>query len=287
MVDKIRLVKRGSAEFPEKLFHIVPAPKQLYVLGNLEPLSQKTVLSVVGSRAVTPYGRQVTTQLVGDIAKHGIAIVSGLALGIDGLAHQAALDVGGYTVAVLACGLDRFYPSAHHNLAKQILASGGALISEYPEGTEPFQINFIQRNRIVSGLSDGVLIIEASERSGTLHTANFALEQGKTVMAVPGNITSSTSKGTNNLIKTGAAPITSSNDILNALQINQQTTAFNVIAANAQEAAILDLLQTGTSDVNELQAGSSLSAEVFNQTLTMLEITGKIRPLGAGHWGIS
>jgi DNA processing protein len=284
---KIRKITLGSADYPEQLTNIIPAPKQLYALGDLEPLANKTVLSVVGSRAVTPYGKQVTTHLIRDVAKHGIAIVSGMALGIDGIAHQAALEVGGYTVAVLGCGLDRFYPSTHHQLAEQILASGGAIISEYPEGTEPYRFNFIERNRIVSGLSNGVLVVEASERSGTLHTANFALEQGKAVMAVPGNITSATSKGTNNLIKTGAFPITSSNDILNALQVNQQTTLLNVIAANAQEAAILDLLQIGTTDVNELQTGSKLPAEVFNQTLTMLEITGKIRPLGAGHWGIS
>ncbi len=283
----IRTIKKASNDFPEQLAHITPAPKQLYVLGDIEPLANKTVLSVVGSRAVTPYGKQVTAQLVSDVAKHGIAIVSGLALGIDGLAHQAALDVGGYTVAVLACGLDRFYPSTHHNLAKQILATGGAIISEYPAGTEPYPNYFIERNRIVSGLSDGVLIIEASQRSGTLHTANFALEQGKTVMAVPGNITSATSAGTNNLIKTGAFPITSSNDILNALQVNQQTTLLNVIAADAQQAAILELMQQGTTDVNQLQLGSKLTVELFNQTLTMLEITGKIRPLGAGHWGIS
>lgn len=284
---KIKKIMQSSADYPERLTHIVPPPKQLYVLGELESLASKTVLSVVGSRAITPYGKQVTMQLIRDVAKHGIAIVSGMALGIDGIAHQAALDVGGYTVAVLGCGLDRFYPSTHHQLAKQILASGGAIISEYPEGTEPYPLNFIERNRIVSGLSNGVLVIEASERSGTLHTANFALEQGKTVMAVPGNITSNTSKGTNNLIKTGAFPITSSNDILNALQVNHQTSMLNVIAANAHEAAILDLLQQGTTDVNELQSGSKLPAELFNQTLTMLEITGKVRPLGAGHWGIS
>ncbi|HUP26739.1 MAG TPA: DNA-processing protein DprA [Candidatus Limnocylindrales bacterium] len=285
-MNKINKLTLGDKAFPAALLNIAQPPKQLYVLGDISPLTGKTVVSIVGSRAVTPYGKQVTTQLTRDLAKQGIAIVSGLALGVDGLAHQAALEVGGYTVAVLACGLDRFYPSAHHQLAKQILAQGGAIISEYPEGTEPYKLNFIERNRIVAGLCDGLLITEAAERSGTLHTANFALEQGKTVMAVPGNITSSNSRGTNNLIKTGAAPITSVDDILHALNLNQQTELISVVAANPEEALIINLLQSGTTDVNELQAASKLSPELFNQTLTMLEITGKIRPLGAAQWGL-
>lgn len=276
----------SSKSYPEYLRQISDPPKQLYVLGDLAPLADKSVVSIVGSRAVTPYGRQVTTQLATGLANKGIAIVSGLALGVDGLAHQAALDTGSYTVAVLACGLDRFYPSTHHNMAKKILASGGAIISEYPEGTEPFKTNFIARNRIVSALCDGLLITEATERSGTLHTVNFALQQGKTVMAVPGNITSVNSSGTNNLIKTGATPITSIDDVLNALNLGQQTSLMSVIAASAEEAILLQLMQKGMTDGGELQSASKLTPEIFNQTLTMLEITAKIRPLGAGHWGI-
>ncbi|HSX23836.1 MAG TPA: DNA-processing protein DprA [Candidatus Saccharimonadales bacterium] len=282
----VKKITQKNTDFPEVLRHIPQPPKQLYVLGNLAPLIDKTAVSIVGSRAVTPYGRQVTTRLATELTKHGIAIVSGLALGVDGLAHQAALDTGGYTVAVLACGLDRFYPSTHHNLAKRILASGGAIISEYPEGTEPFPANFIERNRIVSGLGNGLLIIEATERSGTLHTANFALEQGKTVMAVPGNITSANSVGTNNLIKTGAVPVSGVGDILHALNINVQTSLLTVVAANEEEAAILELMQQGMTDGSELQEHSELSPEIFNQTLTMLEISGKIRPLGGGLWGL-
>ncbi len=285
-MTKINKLTLGDKDFPDVLRHIPQPPKQLYVLGDLKPLAHKTAVGIVGSRAISSYGRQVTSSLAGDLAKHGIAIVSGMALGVDGVAHQAALEAGGYTIAVLACGLDRFYPSSHHNLAKQILARGGAIISEYPEGTEPYKTNFIERNRIVSGLCDGLLITEATERSGTLHTANFALEQGKTVMAIPGNITSATSKGTNNLIKTGAVPITSADDIMRALNLNQQITMMQVIAANEQEAAIIDLLRSGTNDVSELQIVSRLSPEVFNQTLTMLEISGKIRPLGAARWGL-
>jgi len=172
-------------------------------------------------------------------------------------------------------------------LAKQILNQGGAIISEYPEGTEPYKFNFIERNRIVSGLCNGLLITEATERSGTLHTVNFALEQGKNVMAVPGNITSNNSKGTNNLIKTGASPITSTADILHALNLDEQTTLLDVIAANAEEATIIELLEQGMSDINQLQTHSKLTPELFNQTVTMLEITGKIRPLGAAHWALN
>lgn len=282
----IKKLKLDSPDFPKKLRDIHNPPKTLYVLGDLTPLKDKTAVSIVGSRAVTPYGRQVTSQLSAELAKQGIAIVSGMALGVDGLAHQAALDAGGYTVAVLACGLDRFYPSTHYNLAKQILSSGGAIISEYPEGTEPFKNNFIERNRLVSGLCDGLLITEASERSGTLHTANFALEQGKTVMVVPGNITSPASRGTNNLIKTGASPIMGVQDIFNALNLGQQTAMSMAVAANAEEASILSQMQNGLTDINELQAGSMLSPQLFNQTLTMLEISGKIRPLGGGQWSL-
>ena len=283
---KIKKLKLEEDEYPQKLKNIPSPPKTLYYLGDLTPLDNKTAVSVVGSRAVTPYGKQVTSQLSAELARQGIAIISGMALGVDGLAHQAALDAGGYTVAVLACGLDRFYPSSHFNLANEILKSGGAIISEYPEGTEPFKTNFIERNRIVSGLCDGLLITEASERSGTLHTANFALEQGQTVMAVPGNITSPASKGTNNLIKTGASPVTGIQDILNALNLGQQVSLNIAVAANAEEASILQQMQNGMTDINELQAGSLLSPQIFNQTLTMLEISGKVRPLGGGQWSL-
>lgn len=288
--DRIMKISRVSAKdklFPRVLIHIPQPPKELYILGNIEPLLEKAVVSIVGSRAVTPYGKQVTRQLSGELAKRGIAIVSGLALGVDALAHEGALEVGGYTVAVLPSSLEEIYPATNRGLAARILKQGGALISEYPAVSNiAFKTNFIERNRIVSGLCDGLLITEASERSGTMHTANFALEQGKTVMAVPGNITSSVSKGTNNLIKTGAVPITGVEDILHALNINQQATLLEVIAANKEEAAILAGLKQGITDINALQVMSQLPPEAFNQTITMLEISGKIRSLGGGHWGI-
>lgn len=284
----VNKITQTDNAFPEVLRHIGGAPKTLYYLGDIGPLANKTAVSIVGSRAVTPYGKQVTTKIASELAKQGIAIISGLALGVDALAHEAALQVGGYTVAVLPSNLETVYPATNRNLAKRILEQGGALITEYENNdTLAFRTNFVARNRIVSGLADGLLITEASERSGTMHTANFALEQGKTVMAVPGNITSPTSAGTNNLIKTGAVPITNVDDVLHALGINKQTSMTEVIAANANEAAIISQMQNGTTDASELLAGSKLAPEVFNQTLTMLEISAKIRPLGSGHWSLT
>jgi DNA processing protein len=283
---KINKVTQRNPLYPVALKNIAHPPKELYVLGDLAPLANTRAISIVGSRAVTPYGRQVTTMLATDIASRGLAIVSGLAMGVDALAHQAAVNVGGYTVAVLASGLDIIQPSSNRNLALAILKSGGAIISEYPEETAPFRQQFIARNRIVSALGDGLLITEAGEQSGSLHTANFALEQGKAVMAVPGNITSGTSRGTNNLIKTGAVPVTDIADVLHALKLEEQTTNVAVIAANAEEEAILAHMKQGMTDINQLQQASQLAPELFNQTITMLELTAKIRPLGAGHWGL-
>jgi DNA processing protein len=283
---KIQTLTIDSPDYPEYLREIAGPPKQLYYLGDLIPLLSRPRLAVIGSRKVTPYGKGITSTLTREVAGQGVVIISGLALGVDGLAHKAALEVNGKTIAVLAGGLDSIHPPTHRYLAEQILRRGGALISEYPVGEQSWKPNFIARNRIVSGLSEGVLITEAAEKSGTLHTANFALDQGRTVMAVPGNITSSLSAGTNNLIKAGAVPITSSADICEALGL-QPAQATEHLAANEHEAIIIDLLKDGISDASELLTHSELSAPLFNQTLTMLEITGKIRPLGAGHWALS
>lgn len=272
--------------FPQKLLPIPDPPKELYVLGDLSSLLKNPCLAVVGSRKVTPYGRGVTENLVSAVAARGVTIISGLALGVDSVAHKAALDAGGKTIAVLPCGLDKPYPATHRQLARRILEQGGALVSEYPVDTPPLQHHFIARNRIVSALGDAVLITEAAAKSGTMHTVGFALDQGKAVLAVPGNITSTLSEGTNNLIKTGATPVTTPQDILNALGLDQQLQMEEVLAANEQEAAILDLLKAGITDGNDLQTKSNLKAADFNQTLTMLEITGKIRSTGAGHWSV-
>ncbi len=283
---KVNTLTLNSLLLPQDLLHMADPPKQLFYKGNLENFASRPRLAIVGSRKATPYGRAVTTRLAQELASQGIVIISGLALGIDSIAHQAALDVGGITVAVLACGLDRVYPASHTNLAKQLLDRGGAIISEYPEGTEPLGHQFIARNRLIAGLSDGVLITEAAEKSGSLHTANFALEQGKTVLAVPGNITSPTSTGANNLIKAGALPITMAEDVMLALGLTSRSMKRQVHPSNEHEAIILELLKQGLADATELFTQSHLEVTIFNQTLTMLEITGKIRSLGPGQWGI-
>jgi DNA processing protein len=284
---KVKTLTVTDSEFPQILKSIPQPPKQLYTLGNLEALLEIPRVAIVGSRKVTPYGRYVTAQLARELAQAGVVIVSGLALGVDSIAHKACLEAGGKTIAVLPTSLDNIYPSSHRQLAKDILLQGGALISEYEQGMPGLKHNFIERNRLVSGLSDGVLITEAAIKSGTLHTANFALEQGKTVMAVPGNITSVSSEGTNSLLKAGAIIVTETADILSALNLTEKDLQKQLpLAANATEQIILDLITAGTNEASAIHAASGLSPSEFNQTLTMLEISGKIRPLGLGNWGI-
>lgn len=212
---QIEEIKIEDENYPKQLREIYDAPLKLYVLGNKEILSQ-TGIAIVGSRKATAYGKKVALQFSKDLSKSGINIISGLALGIDTCAHLGTLhqDSVGKTIAVLGSGLDEIYPKQNIELAKQIIKSGGCIITEYPLGTKPEKLHFPQRNRIISGLSKGVLIVEASEKSGSLITADFALEQGREVFAVPGNILNTTSVGTNNLIKQGAKLVTNYDEIL-------------------------------------------------------------------------
>ncbi|HEY5806302.1 MAG TPA: DNA-processing protein DprA [Candidatus Saccharimonadales bacterium] len=286
---KIHKITLSTSDVPEKLRNIPIPPKQLFVMGNnVNELLQRPCVTVVGSRKVSAYGKAVTLGLAGELAKAGVVIISGLALGVDSLAHKAALDAGGLTIAVLPSGIDRIYPASHQGLAKQILAQGGALVSEYPNDELPHKYHFIERNRIASGMGDALLVTEAAEKSGTLHTASFALEQGKPVLAVPGNITSPTSVGTNNLIKTGATPVTSAQDIMYALGLELTEAKKEAPrSSNPHEQILLDLLFSGVSDGTELLDQSELEVSLFNQTLTMLEIRGHIRPLGNNRWALT
>lgn len=278
----------STPDVPEKLRNISSPVSRLFVAGNdVNELLKRPCVTVVGSRKVSAYGRAVTLGLVGELAKAGIVIISGLAFGVDSLAHKAALEVGGITIAVLPSGVGNVYPPAHQGLAAQILQQGGALVSEYDDDAVTYKTNFIARNRIASALGDALLITEAAEKSGTLHTANFALEQGRPVLAVPGNITSPTSAGTNNLIKTGATPVTSAQDVFYALGLEitgEEKRAPR--SGNPNEQILLDLLFAGTSDGAELLVKSELEVSLFNQTLTMLEIRGQIRPLGGNRWSL-
>ena len=277
---KIKKLASSDTDFPEQLKTIHSAPKRLFYLG--EPLlGLSPAVAIVGSRKPTVYGKEVTKQLAGELARVGVTVISGLALGIDATAHRAALEAGGRTIAVLGNGLDEIYPATHRNLAKDILSNDGTIVSEYDVGTPALPQHFPARNRIVSALSDGVLITEAAVKSGTLITANFALEQGRTVMAVPGNITSPMSEGTNNLIKTGAAPVANAQDVLHALGLEAQTLKKDETAAySPEEAAIIELLSEGITDNDELLVKSELETGLFNQTMTMLEISGRIKERG-------
>lgn len=263
-------------------------PKQLYYCGELENCLNQPRLAIVGSRKLSQYGRAVTSKLAREASEQGITIVSGLALGIDGVAHQATIEARGKTIAVLPSGLDKIYPASHHHLANQLIDSGGALVSEYESSsTYAFKGNFIARNRIISALSDAVLLIEATAGSGSLHTAGFAKEQGKLLLAVPGPITSPQSEGTNNLIKQGAIPITNVNDILSAMGMKRKLTGPKLLGDTPEQTVLLQLIYDGVSNSSALLAASKLDLQIFNQTLTMLEITGKISPVGPGRWGLS
>lgn len=271
--------------YPKMLRELAQPPQQLYVMGSpLKTLLKQPRVAIVGSRKITPYGRQVTATLAKELVRRGIVVVSGLALGVDAWGQQTAVEAGGRVVAVLPSPVERVVPAANRWLARRIVEQGGSLVSEYPAGEPPFKQNFIARNRLVAGLANAVVITEAAEKSGSLHTARFALELGKDVLAVPGNITMPNSVGTNNLIKRGAVPVTSYKDVLTALGLKDRHTASPVRGRNAHEQIILDLLERGISDGSELLESSSLPVSSFNQALTMLEISGSILPLGANHW---
>ncbi|MDQ5885729.1 MAG: processing protein [Patescibacteria group bacterium] len=265
----------------------LPQPvRELFYRGEpLEELISKPLVAIVGSRKVSQYGRHVTASLATELAKAGVVIVSGLALGVDSIAHQAALDAGGTTIAILPCGIDKVYPSSHFHLANRILQQGGALVSEYPPGSDsPMKYQFIARNRIIAGLSLGVVITEAAQNSGSLHTAEFALEQGKEVFAVPGNITSATSSGTNNLIKNGAVPVTEVSDIYNVLGISAEATRDLYKPKTKHEAIILRLISQDYGNTEILQLKSSIDPINFNMTLTELELNGVIAQTSSGKW---
>lgn len=281
----IRTINTNKSEYPTILNKcVVDAPRVLYRLG--EPIKLKfPTIAVVGSRKPTSYGRTVASKLVGELASRNVGIVSGLALGIDGIAHQAALDAGGYTLAVMPAGLDNIYPASHRNLAKAILKNKGTLISEYDIGTSATRYNFPARNRLISGLSDGVLIIEAAQKSGTLITAEHALDQGKIVMAVPGNITSELSRGTNRLLQMGAQLITSVEDIFYALGLEiALPKQSELYLDNDTETKIVKALRGSTKTPNQLAALLDIELAELNQHLTHLELSGHVQNIGANQW---
>jgi DNA processing protein len=265
---------------------VTPKPQHLYVRGNnLDNILQLPRLTVVGSRKPTTYGKSVTQSLVSAAGELGIAIVSGLALGIDAIAHQAALSVHTPTIAILPGGVHTVAPATNQKLAEHIIEQSGVLISEYAEGAPIYKTNFVARDRLMAAFGDAVLVTEAAEKSGTLHTAAFALDIGKPVLAVPGPITSPLSFGTNNLIKSGAIAVTCIEDILLAMGLQKtKLRARKPDTFTPEEYAVIALLQQGISDGASLALQSRLSAAQFNQALTMLEISGRITSVGGDQW---
>mgnify|MGYP002413141880 FL=1 len=259
-------------------------PRKLFIRGELP--DYQLGIAIVGTRKPTADGRQITTELATRLTEKGAMIISGLAHGIDGIAHEAAVKAGGTGVAVLANGLDTVYPSSHRSLADRLLASGGALVSEYEPGTPPLQFRFLERNRLVTGLADKVIVTEAGLRSGTMNTVGHALEQGKDVYAVPGPITSAMSAGCNALIAQGATPIVSIDQFIQDLFPKPSKKQARLLAHTEEEQLILELLAGGIVEGEELQQKSTLDGALFAQTMTMLEIRGAIRALGANRWGL-
>lgn len=284
----IKTLKLGRQDFPEALQQMETPPKQLYVAGdNFGLILSRPRVAIVGSRNMSAYGKRVTRKIASDLAEQGIVIISGLALGVDACAHRATLDVGGLALVVLPSPLDNIVPATNRRLAQEILDSGGVIVSEYGPGVPPQKQNFIARNRLVTGLADALLITEAGAKSGTIHTANFALKQGIDVLAVPGDIHSPGSAGTNNIIRAGAGLVTSYHDVINVLGLeDHKTTAREVRGRNQNEQTVLDLLMQGTVEGEELHSASELSTADFNRVLTMLELGGKIKPLGGNKWSI-
>ena len=288
--QKFNQIRPQEAEFTEVLDAIALKPKILYFYGKLPEKRPKTV-AIVGSRHSTRYGEEVAYKMAFELAKRGVVIVSGLAFGIDSIAARAALDAGGTTIAVLGTPIDKIYPKPHLPLAKEIVEKGGAILSEHAPGTTIFpKTSFLERNRLISGLADIVVIVEAAKRSGSLNTAAHALNQGKEVFAVPGNITSPYSEGCNALIAAGATPYTSPDDLLRLLfpeayaKKRQKSGQFALFGDSENETKVLKALTDGLRDGEEIMKTLSLSVADFNETLTLLEIKGQIRSLGANHW---
>jgi len=277
----VKVLTYNDPSYPSRLKEIYDYPPLLYVRGSLLP-QDEWCLAVVGTRRATVYGRQVTEEIVTDLAQSKITIVSGLAKGIDSVAHQAALAAGGRSIAVFACGLDIVYPADNANLARQIIQQG-SLISEYPLGTRPKADNFPRRNRIMSGLSLGVLITEADETSGAMITAHMALEQNREVFAIPGSILSPASRGTNHLIQEGAKLVRDYTDILeelNLMNVARQMEMREAIPTSDTESLLLKHLGAEPTHVDEVCRSSGLPISTVSSTLAMMELKGLVKQLG-------
>ncbi|MBI2627815.1 MAG: DNA-protecting protein DprA [Candidatus Niyogibacteria bacterium] len=271
-LDKYLLLKLNAKIFPPLLKEIPDPPLQIYLKGRI-PDPKKKAVAIVGTRKATGYGLKTARELARDLASQGIIIVSGLALGIDAEAHKGALEAGGLTLAVLGSGINQIYPATNQPLAKKIIDQGGTLISEFEPDHPPEKWTFPQRNRIVAGLCQMTVVVEAPERSGALITAYLALEYNREVGAIPGEITSVNSRGTNELIKKGAALVKNADDVLEVLGLNPKKEKFDKL--DKMEKIILECLQK-PKNKDELLMETQLPADLLNQKLSLLELKGVI-----------
>ncbi|MEZ4593256.1 MAG: DNA-processing protein DprA [Chloroflexota bacterium] len=282
----VSLLTWGMPEYPNYLREIPNPPPLLYYQGEL--LEQdRWAVAVVGTRRLTAYGRQVTRDLVAGLVQNNITVVSGLARGIDAVAHKTAVELGGRTLAVLGSGLDCIYPADNRLLAQEITQGQGAIISEYGLGMQPEAKNFPPRNRIISGLSQGVIIVEAGSRSGALITTNFALEQNREIFAVPGNINSPVSQGPNKLIQEGAKLVTKIEDVLEELNLHlvaERTAVQLVLPETAEEIALYSQLSGQPLHIDELSRTTGLPSALVSSTLTLMELKGMVQQVGGMNY---
>ncbi len=274
--NRIRIISLRDGDYPRLLKEIYNPPYVIYIRGQLLPEDENSI-AIVGSRKGSDYGRRATAEIAEALARAGISVISGLALGLDAEAHIGALRGGGRTIAVLANGLESFYPRSNQHLAEQIIENG-CIISEQPCGMPPLKQNFPARNRIISGLSQGVLVTEAGANSGTLHTASFALEQNRQLYAIPGPIYNPLAKGPNELLKNGAKAVTSADDILEdfGVAVEHEMPA----PTNDEEKVIFDLLSDQSLHIDEILAHTGWQAGTAGKVLTLMELQGKVRHLG-------
>lgn len=271
--------------YPRRLKEIHQPPPVLYMRGEVCP-DDEWAVAVVGTRRVTTYGRQMAAEVSATLSRNGVTVVSGLARGVDGLAHEAALSAGGRTIAVLGSGVDRIYPPEHRRLAELIVAQG-ALVSDYPPGTPPEAVNFPPRNRIISGLSLAVVVIEAGASSGALITASFAADQGRDVFAVPGNVNAPQSRGTNRLIRDGAHPLLEPKEVLEALDlihVAEHRTARTVLPSDALEAKLYQVLGHEPLHIDEIRSRAEIPIEKVTATLALMELKGMVRQVGGMNY---
>ena len=274
----LRFLGRSDPGFPPLLRAIHDPPPGLFLRGNPEAaLLALPAVAIVGARACSAYGRQIARSVARELASAGLVVVSGLARGVDAEAHRGALEAGGITVAVLGCGIDRDYPAANRELARQI-ATSGLIVSEYAPGVEPAPWRFPARNRIVAGLCSASVVVEARERSGALITADFALEEGREVFAVPGEITSALSAGSNALLRLGATPLTCAQDVLESFGLVAADRAEPQVGAAA--GLVLASVREAAAGADELARATGLAAEELAVALTELELAGAVTEEG-------